>query len=82
MYNNKKIQKIKKYLEFNKNWGFWNKNDVKCNINIKNIKPTPKSITHRKPIYISASLINAKIPTNIKYIPDTYNKVVKFIVVM
>ena len=38
-------------------------------MNIKNTKPTPKSITHKNPIYISASFIKDKIPINIKYIP-------------
>jgi hypothetical protein len=32
---------VKKYLGEIINWGFWNKNDVKCSINIKKIKPTP-----------------------------------------
>jgi hypothetical protein len=76
------MYRTKKYLIDMVNWGFWNKNDVKCNINIKNINPTPKSITHKKPIYISQSFIRHKIPTNIRYIPETYSKVVKFIVVM
>ena len=49
---------------------------------MKNINPTPKSITHKNPIYISQSFIKHKIPINIRYIPETYNNVVKFIVVM
>jgi len=49
---------------------------------MKNIKPTPRSITQRKPIYISQSFIRHNIPINIKYIPETYNNVVRFIVVM
>ena len=57
---------MKKYLELNKNCGFWNKKDVKCKINMKKIKPTPKSITHKKPIYISQSFIKDSIPINIK----------------
>jgi len=45
---------------------FWCKKVVKCNIKIKNIKPTPKSITHKKPTRISQSWINIKKPKNIK----------------
>ena len=76
------MYKTKKYLIDIVNCGFWNKNDVKWSINIKNIKPTPRSITHKKPIYISQSFIKHKIPINIKYIPETYNNVVRFIVVI
>ena len=36
---------------------------------IKNTKPTPKSITHKKPINKSESFNKAKQPTKIKYIP-------------
>jgi len=36
---------------------FWCRKDVKCNMKIKNTNPTPKSMTHKKPIYMSESLI-------------------------
>jgi hypothetical protein len=38
--------------------GLWYKKVEKCNIKMKKIKPTPKSITHRNPTKISASSIN------------------------
>lgn len=42
---------------------------------MKKIKPTPKSITHKNPIQISASFSNNEIPANIKYKPDVYNRI-------
>ena len=53
--------KIKKNKNKNKNLldkskkDFWCKKLEKCKIKIKKIKPTPKSITHKNPIKISAS---------------------------
>jgi hypothetical protein len=46
---------------------------------IKKTKPTPKSITHKNPIYMSASLIKARVPTNIKYKNPVYNKINKLV---
>lgn len=43
---------------------------------MKNIKPTPKSITHKKPIKISMSLNNDKTPDNTKQTPAVNNSVV------
>ena len=60
---------------------FWCKKFEKCNIKIKKIKPTPKSIIHRKPIKISPSSNKSKIPSEIKYIPARYHKVIIFITV-
>jgi hypothetical protein len=45
---------------------FWYKKFEKCNINIKKIRPTPKSITHKNPIKISASSNKSKKPKPIK----------------
>jgi hypothetical protein len=42
------------------------RNVVKCNIKIKNIKPTPKSMTHRNPTKMSVPPIKEDIPTAIK----------------
>jgi hypothetical protein len=44
------------------NAAFLYKKFEKCKINIKKIKPTPRSITHKKPINISASSSNKNIP--------------------
>jgi hypothetical protein len=35
--------------------GLWYRKVEKCNIKIKKIKPTPRSITHKNPINTSAS---------------------------
>ena len=45
---------------------FWYKNEVKCKINIKNTSPTPKSITSKKPTYISRSFKNKNKLINIR----------------
>lgn len=58
---------------------FWNRKDVKCRINIKKTNPTPKSITHKKPINKSESFNNANIPTSIRYIPPVYSNIVRFV---
>ena len=42
---------------------------------IKNTSPTPKSMTHKKPINISASSNNSHQPKRTKYIPAKYHKV-------
>ena len=39
---------------------------------MKNTNPTPKSITHKKPVYISALFINNSIPIPIRYIKLEY----------
>ena len=59
----------KKCLSVTLNCDFWNRKKVKCKINIKNTKPTPRSITHKKPIKISASFKNDNPPINNKYKP-------------
>ena len=43
---------------------------------MKKIKPTPKSITHKKPIKTSISFNKNKVPDNIKYTPAVNNSVV------
>jgi hypothetical protein len=49
---------------------------------IKKIKPTPKSITHKNPIYISESFKKPKKPKKTKYKPPIYSKVKRFIVII
>ena len=63
-------------------WDFWNKNDVKCKINIKKTNPTPRSITHKNPIYISESFKKPRKPRKTKYKPPIYKRVSKFIVII
>ena len=58
---------------------FWNKKEVKWSIKIKKTKPTPKSITHKNPMYISASFIRAKVPISIKYRKPVYSNINKFV---
>ena len=41
---------------------------------MKKIRPTPISITHKKPIYMSASDNNEIKPTRMRYNPAEYNK--------
>ena len=36
---------------------------------MKNTNPTPKSITHKKPTYMSASFKNARPPSSNRYKP-------------
>ncbi len=70
----KKKMKIKKMKNKNKNKylldkskkDFWWRKFEKCNIKIKKTKPTPKSITQRKPIKMSASSNNNKKPKDNK----------------
>ncbi len=57
----KKKNKNKNLLERSKK-DFWWRKFEKCKIKIKKIKPTPKSITHKKPIKISPSSNNIKKP--------------------
>lgn len=54
---------------------FWCKKVAQCNINIKKIKPTPKSITHKKPTKISPSSSKSHQPNNIRYNPAKYQRV-------
>lgn len=66
-----KIKKTKnknknKYLLDRSKKDFWCKKLEKCKIKIKKTKPTPKSITHKKPIKISPSSNNNKKPKDIK----------------
>lgn len=44
-------------------------------MNIKKIRPTPRSITHKKPTKMSASSLSSKIPKLIKRSPAKYHKV-------
>jgi len=53
-------------FEFKSRIDFWCKKLEKCKINIKKIKPTPKSIIHRNPTKISPSSNNNKNPKKIK----------------
>lgn len=59
----------------------WYKKVEKCNIKIKNIKPTPKSIIHKNPINISPFSDNKKKPYVSKYKP-LKNHVVKMFIVL
>ena len=43
---------------------------------MKKIKPTPKSITHKKPIKTSISFIKNRIPETIKYTPAVKRRIV------
>lgn len=61
------VIKIRKNcLEVVLNTDFWCKKELKCNVNIKKIKPTPKSITHKKPIKTSMSFNRESVPDSIK----------------
>lgn len=60
-------------LELSSSKVFWFKKAEKCKINMKNTKPTPRSISHKKPTKISKSFSNEIKPTDIKYIPDRYH---------
>jgi hypothetical protein len=42
---------------------------------MKNIKPTPRSITHKKPIKISPSSSNKSNPKKMRYKPAKYHRV-------
>jgi len=68
----------KKYLEDKLYCDFWYRNAVKCSINIKKTKPTPKSITQRKPVYISASFRNNRKPKDSRYKPPEYKSTRRF----
>jgi hypothetical protein len=59
-----KKNKKKRLKELNET--FWYKKFKKWSIKIKKIKPTPKSITHKKPIKISPSSSNRSNPIEIK----------------
>lgn len=48
---------------------FWFKKDEKCRMKMKNIRPTPKSMTHRNPTYMSLSDKRNSVPREIRYIP-------------
>ena len=66
-----KIKKIKnknknKYLLDKSKKDFWCKKFEKCKMKIKKTKPTPRSITHKKPMKISASSNNNKKPNDNK----------------
>ena len=51
-------------------------------MNIKNTKPTPRSITHKNPIYMSASLMRLNNPMKMRYKPPVYKSIVRFVLVM
>jgi hypothetical protein len=57
---------VKKCLEDTLKTDFWFKKVLKCKVNIKKIKPTPKSITHKKPTYTSKSFNIDNIPIRIR----------------
>lgn len=66
-----KIKKTKnknknKYLLDKSKKDFWCKKFEKCKIKIKKTKPTPRSITHKKPMKMSASSNNNKKPNDNK----------------
>jgi len=65
MKNIKKRKRNKNLLLRSKK-DFWCKKLEKCKIKIKKINPTPKSITHKKPINISQSSNNKSKPRAIK----------------
>jgi hypothetical protein len=69
MLKNSRSDNMKNCLDEEENVDFWFKKELKCKVNIKKIKPTPKSITHKKPIKTSISFNKNKIPDNIRYIP-------------
>ncbi len=75
------MHKNKYLLDKSKN-DFWCKKFEKCRIKIKKTKPTPKSITHKKPTNISPSSVSSKKPKDIKYIPAIYHKVIILIVLI
>jgi hypothetical protein len=52
---NAKIKKLVSVRLFLSKFGLKYINVEKCKIKIKKISPTPRSITHKKPINISAS---------------------------
>ena len=56
----KKIEKRTKHISRLdlSTFAFWCKKVEQCKIKIKKTKPTPKSMTHKKPIKISASSSN------------------------
>lgn len=72
--NNKEIRK--NCFDDEEKLDFWFKKALKCKVNIKKIKPTPRSITHKKPIKTSISFNKNKTPDIIKYTPAVKSKVV------
>jgi hypothetical protein len=58
---------------------FWYIKFEKCKMKIKKIKPTPKSIIHKKPINISPSSNKNKNPPANKKKPARYHKVKIFV---
>ena len=71
-----------KYRNVKCNVDFWYRNVEKCRINIKKIKPTPKSITHKNPMYTSISYNDKSNPIRHKYNPPVYNKTIRFVLVI
>lgn len=67
---------VKNCLDEEEKVDFWFRKALKCKVNMKKIKPTPKSITHKKPIKTSISFSKNKVPDNIKYTPAVNNSVV------
>ena len=63
---NKKNRNRNKYLLDKSKKDFWCKKFEKWRIKIKKTKPTPRSITHKKPIKMSASSNNNKKPNDNK----------------
>lgn len=67
--NKKSREIVKNCFEKEELLDFWVKKVVKCKTKMNEINPTPRSITHRKPIKISRFFNKLKIPDSNKYTP-------------
>ena len=61
---------------------FWFRKDEQWSINKKKTNPTPKSMTHKKPIKMSPSSQSCQRPKKIRYKPAKYHNVSKLYVEM